>query len=118
MELVGFSAGGSVLGSTGLGTCLNTKKKYIESIYSHAALYKKPKKSEAGDVLVNSSIGPLALKNISISGDKPTIGSVVSSVSGLSDIENMANTVAEKTSYAESGKDDNINNIMPRKTCT
>ncbi|KAG9295905.1 hypothetical protein G9A89_006644 [Geosiphon pyriformis] len=81
----------------------------MDSVYSYAVSYKKPKKLKAGSVLVDSSIGSLALEDIGIFDNKPTISweseveSIASSVSGLSDVENMANMVAEKTSYTESG---------------
>ncbi|KAG9291655.1 hypothetical protein G9A89_022074 [Geosiphon pyriformis] len=119
---VGSSAGGSVSGLAGLETCLNIKKKCIESIYSHVVSYKKLKKPDAGGVLVNLSIGSLILENIGISGDKlivfweNKIRSVASSVNDLSDVENMANIIAKEISYAESNKNNDINDAIPRKT--
>ncbi|KAG9289738.1 hypothetical protein G9A89_014473 [Geosiphon pyriformis] len=100
--------------STGLGTHPNTKKKHVKSVYSYVASYKKLKKPEAGSVLVNLSIGSLALENIG----RSEVGSVASSVSGLSDVENMANTIAKEMSYVESSEDDDINNATLKKTPT
>ncbi|KAG9299008.1 hypothetical protein G9A89_020321 [Geosiphon pyriformis] len=123
MKPVGSSAGGSGSVSAGLRTHQSAKKKHVDTVYSQSASYKKPKKPAAGSV-INSSAGSLSLEDISGAGAKPVvfwdseIGSVASSVSGFSDVENMANTVAEKTSYAESGEDDGIDENMPRKTCT
>ncbi|KAG9297266.1 hypothetical protein G9A89_001535 [Geosiphon pyriformis] len=118
------SANNSVLSLAGLETHPNTKKKHIDSIYSCAASYKKSKKPKAGGILVDSSISPLALEDIGISGDKPTIfwgsevESIASSVNGFSDVENMANTITKETNYAKSSKNDNMNNVTPRKTHT
>ncbi|KAG9296989.1 hypothetical protein G9A89_008575 [Geosiphon pyriformis] len=115
-KLVGSSADGSVSDLAGLGTCPNTKKKHVESVYSCAASYKKPKKPEASSVLVDLSIGLLALEDIGISGNKSMvfwgskIRSVASSVSGFSDVENMANTIVKKTSYAKSDENDDMDN--------
>ncbi|KAG9288105.1 hypothetical protein G9A89_017700 [Geosiphon pyriformis] len=39
-------------------------------------------------------------------------------MSGVLDVENMVNTIAKETSYAESGEDDEINEAMLRKTWT
>ncbi|KAG9291921.1 hypothetical protein G9A89_004859 [Geosiphon pyriformis] len=92
-------------------------------VYSRDASYKKPKKPVAG-VVVDSSAGPLGLENLGGAGVKSGIswgskvGSVTSSVSDLSDIENMMNTIAEKTSCAESGEDDNMDKTTLRKTRT
>ncbi|KAG9293916.1 hypothetical protein G9A89_019254 [Geosiphon pyriformis] len=124
IELVGSSASGSILGLAGLGTHLNTKKKHMESVYPCIASYKKPKKPNAGGVLVDLSIGSLALKDIGISGNKPIVfwrsevGSVASNISGFLDVENMANTVAKEMSYAESDENNNINDAMPKQTRT
>ncbi|KAG9305877.1 hypothetical protein G9A89_016529 [Geosiphon pyriformis] len=94
-----------------------------DMVYSHSASYKKPKKPVTSDV-INSSTGPLSMKNISGTGIKSgvfwgsKVGSVAGSISNLLDIENMANTVAKETSYAESGENDNMDNDILRKTCT
>ncbi|KAG9307190.1 hypothetical protein G9A89_017018 [Geosiphon pyriformis] len=96
MDLVDASAGGSGANLAEVGTC---------------------------DV-VNLSTGPLSLVDIGNVGFKPVVswkskvGSISSSVSSLLDVENMENTVAEKTGYAESSRDNNMDKTMLRKTCT
>ncbi|KAG9304264.1 hypothetical protein G9A89_019826 [Geosiphon pyriformis] len=123
MELVGFFAGSSGSISAGLGTCQSTKSKRVDTVYSRGVSYKKPKKPVIG-VVIDLSAGPLDLENLGGAGVKPGISwgskvnSVTSSISDLSNIENMANTIAEETSYAESGRDDNMDKTMPRKTRT
>ncbi|KAG9304919.1 hypothetical protein G9A89_010781 [Geosiphon pyriformis] len=123
MELVGSFAGGSGSVSAGLRTRQSAKKKRVDTVYSRNAFYKKPKKPAAGNV-VNSSAGSLSLEDIDGASTKPVVfwgsevGSVASSVSGLLDVEDMANMVAEETCYVESGEDDGMNETMPRKTCT
>ncbi|KAG9288526.1 hypothetical protein G9A89_015732 [Geosiphon pyriformis] len=80
----------------------------MESIYSHIVSYKKLKKPNTSGVLVNLFIGSLALKNIGIFGDKPTVfweskvGSIASSVNSLLNVENIGNMIAKKISYIES----------------
>ncbi|KAG9300291.1 hypothetical protein G9A89_011364 [Geosiphon pyriformis] len=123
MEPVGSSAGGSGLVSAGLETCQSVKKKCVDTVYSQSASYKKPKKPAAGNV-VNSSAESLSLEDIGGAGAKPVeswgseIGSVASSVSGLSDVKNMANMVAKETSYVESDENDGMDENTPRKTRT
>ncbi|KAG9293619.1 hypothetical protein G9A89_005622 [Geosiphon pyriformis] len=63
MEPVGVSAGGSGSDSAGLGTHQSAKNKCVDTVYSRGASYKKSKKPAAG-VLVESSTGPLCLKNL------------------------------------------------------
>ncbi|KAG9295046.1 hypothetical protein G9A89_017840 [Geosiphon pyriformis] len=107
MESVGSSAGGFGSVSAGLRTHQSAKKKRVDTVYSRSASYKKPKKPAAGSV-VGLSAGLLSLENIGVASAKPVeswgseVDSIASSVSGLSDVENMANTMAEETSYAES----------------
>ncbi|KAG9286287.1 hypothetical protein G9A89_014273 [Geosiphon pyriformis] len=127
MELVGFAAGGPGSVSAGLGTRSGVKNKCLVGPQSRGASYKKPKKPVAVDGLVESSAG---VSNVmDVSGDGPDIGrlwaskvnSKVDSVSGVSDLDNMENVVAEETSYVESnasGLDDDMDDAMPRKTCT
>ncbi|KAG9292912.1 hypothetical protein G9A89_016274 [Geosiphon pyriformis] len=121
MEPIGSSAGGFGSVSAGLGTCQSAKKKHVDMVYSWSASYKKPKKPAAGNV-VNSSTRLLSLEDIGGAGAKPVVswgsevGSVTSSVSGLSDVENMVTTMAEETSYAESGEDNGMDENTPRKT--
>ncbi|KAG9306333.1 hypothetical protein G9A89_018216 [Geosiphon pyriformis] len=127
MEPVGFAAGGSGSVSAGLGTRSGVKNKRSVGPQSRGASYKKPKKPVAVDGLVESSAG---VSNVmDESGDGPNIGrswasevnSEVDSVSGVSDLDNLENVVAEETSYAESdvsGLDDDMNDATPRKTRT
>ncbi|KAG9305883.1 hypothetical protein G9A89_016535 [Geosiphon pyriformis] len=123
MEPVGSSAGGSGSVLAGLGTHLNAKKNRLDTVYSHSASYKKPKKSVAGNV-IDLSAGPLSLEDIGDASIKPAVfwgnevGSITSSVGNSSDVENMANMVAKETSYVESGEDNNMNKTIPRKTRT
>ncbi|KAG9297100.1 hypothetical protein G9A89_019381 [Geosiphon pyriformis] len=125
MKPVGMPTGSFGAGLTGLKTCLNTKKKHVDTVYSCGAFYKKPKVPVTGGV-VDSSAGLLSLEDIGVVSVKSVIswesniGSIASSVSGLSDVENMKNTVAEETSYTESdnsANDKNINETTPKKTC-
>ncbi|KAG9287766.1 hypothetical protein G9A89_017361 [Geosiphon pyriformis] len=95
MELVNVVAGVSGSSLTGLETCLSVKKKCVDNIYFHGASYKKPKKSVVSGI-VDTSAGLLNLVNIG-----SEVGSIKSSISGLSDLENMKNVVAEKTNYAD-----------------
>ncbi|KAG9301885.1 hypothetical protein G9A89_004565 [Geosiphon pyriformis] len=121
IEPASLSAGGSGPGSTGLGTWSGTKKK---AIYSHDPSYKKPKKPEVTDEVVDLSAGPLpaALLHLDDEEHKVSWGSEVknnkSSMSGMSNVENIVNTIAEKTSYTESSEDNEMNKTMPRKTRT
>ncbi|KAG9288102.1 hypothetical protein G9A89_017697 [Geosiphon pyriformis] len=110
MELVGFAASGSGSISAGLGTQSGVKNKCSVGPQSHSASYKKPKKPMVVDGLVESSAG---VSNV--------MDESVDSVSGISDLDNLENVVAEETSYAESdvsGLDDDMNDVTPRKTCT
>ncbi|KAG9294182.1 hypothetical protein G9A89_021541 [Geosiphon pyriformis] len=127
MEPVGFAAGGSESVSAGLGTRSGVKNKYSVGPQFRGASYKKPKKPVAVDGLVESSAGVLNV--IDESGDGSNIGqswasevnSEVNSVSGISDLNNLENVVAEETSYAEldvSGLDDDMNDATPRKMHT
>ncbi|KAG9297259.1 hypothetical protein G9A89_001528 [Geosiphon pyriformis] len=97
MEPVSSFAGGFGLISAGLGIHQSVKSKHVDTIYFQGASYKKPKKPVTG-VVVDLSAGPLGLENF--------------------DIKNMVNTIAERTNYVESGKDKNIDEMMPRKTRT
>ncbi|KAG9307798.1 hypothetical protein G9A89_023363 [Geosiphon pyriformis] len=96
MEPVGFAAGGSGSISAELRTRSGVKNKRLVGPHSRSASYKKPKKSVAVDGKVDS-------------------------ISGVLDLNNMENVITEKTCYAESnvlGLDDNMDDAMPRKTCT
>ncbi|KAG9297604.1 hypothetical protein G9A89_007679 [Geosiphon pyriformis] len=115
MDLVSASAGGFGLGLTGLEIHLSAK-----SNTSH----KKPKKSVTSVSMVNSFAGLLNLVDIDVSGRKSVIlwsskvGSINSSVSRLSDVKDMANTIAKETSYTELNKDNNIDDTTLKKTRT
>ncbi|KAG9288585.1 hypothetical protein G9A89_008457 [Geosiphon pyriformis] len=124
MELTGSSVGGSGSVSTGLRTHSGVKSKRLASAHSHGASYKKPKKSVAVGSMINTFTGLLSLGDLGKASTKPAVswgsnfGNIASSVSGFSDAENMTNLVAEETSYAESGEDDDIDEATPRKTRT
>ncbi|KAG9289168.1 hypothetical protein G9A89_022477 [Geosiphon pyriformis] len=83
----------------------------------------KPKKPAAG-VSVESSAGPLRLKDLG--GDdgklaaswRSRVSSISDSVSGLLDVENLENLVAEETSYIDSGKDNKMDETTPYRTRT
>ncbi|KAG9286576.1 hypothetical protein G9A89_005344 [Geosiphon pyriformis] len=108
----------------GLGTCSGVKSKRLASAHSRGASYKKPKKPVAVGSMINTSAGPFSLEDLGEAGAKPAVswgsnvGNIASSMNGLSDAENMTNLVTEETSYAESGKDDNMDEATPKKTCT
>ncbi|KAG9296804.1 hypothetical protein G9A89_002201 [Geosiphon pyriformis] len=129
MEPVGSSAGGSGSGSAGLGIRSGNKKKKarVESVYSRSPSYKKPKKPEITGGVVDSSAGPISVDLLQAAEDcrKKSWGSEVdseeTSVSEISDVENMKNTIAEETSYADSNNsemDDAMDDATPRKTRT
>ncbi|KAG9307278.1 hypothetical protein G9A89_017106 [Geosiphon pyriformis] len=92
-------------------------------VYIRGASYKKPKKPAAG-VSVVSSTGPLHLEDLGGDDNKPTVSwgsrvnSVSSSVSGLSDVENLENLIAEETSYVDSGEDDKMDETILYRTHT
>ncbi|KAG9296006.1 hypothetical protein G9A89_011858 [Geosiphon pyriformis] len=85
----------------------------------------KPKKSEASDTIVNSLAGPLSaemLQATNIGHNRSwssEMKSEESSISELSDMENLKNTVAEETSHVDSNAsetDDMIDDTTSRKT--
>ncbi|KAG9284572.1 hypothetical protein G9A89_000655 [Geosiphon pyriformis] len=124
MEPIGSSAGGSGFVSVGLETHSDVKSKHLVSAYLHDTSYKKLKKPAAIGDVINTSASPLSLENLGEAGVKPVVswgsnvGSVTNSVSGLSDAENMTNLVTKETSYAESGKNDDMDEATPKKTHT
>ncbi|KAG9291826.1 hypothetical protein G9A89_012111 [Geosiphon pyriformis] len=127
IEPVNHVAGGSGSTSAGLRNWLDTKKKRVNSIYSHSTSYKKPRNPKVGISVIDSSAGLLGLANIGDVDDKflkswdSKIKSKVSSIDSLLDLENMKNTVAEEISYPNldiSVIDDIKNDIMFRKMCT
>ncbi|KAG9284576.1 hypothetical protein G9A89_004618 [Geosiphon pyriformis] len=109
IELANLSTGSSGSGSTGLGTWSGTKKKI---------------KPEVAGGIVDSSAGPLPAVLLHSGNEKHKVSwrSKVEndelSISGVSDVENMTNTIAKETSYVESGDDNEINEATPRKTWT
>ncbi|KAG9304125.1 hypothetical protein G9A89_019687 [Geosiphon pyriformis] len=109
MEPASSSVGGSGSGLTGLEIRFGTKKKT---------------KPEVTSRVVDSFAGPLpaALLHLGNKEHKVSWRSKVkndeSSVSEMLDIENMANTIVKETSYAESGNDNEMNKVTPRKTWT
>ncbi|KAG9284048.1 hypothetical protein G9A89_022822 [Geosiphon pyriformis] len=110
------SASGLGLILAGLETRQNVKSKCMDIVYSCSAFYKKPKKPVASNV-IDLSASSLSMENISSVGESE-IGSIAGSISNLLDVENMTNIVTEETSYAELGKNNNMDDTMPRKTCT
>ncbi|KAG9305743.1 hypothetical protein G9A89_005141 [Geosiphon pyriformis] len=113
MELTGSSAGSSGSVSAGLGTHFGVKSKCLASAHLRGSSYKKPKKPAAVGSMVNTSAGSISLEDLG-----SDVSSIASSVSGLSDVENMTNLVAKETSYAESREDDSMNENTPRKNRT
>ncbi|KAG9293367.1 hypothetical protein G9A89_007613, partial [Geosiphon pyriformis] len=118
INLVGSSTGVLVSISAELGTWLGVKTN---------ASYKKPKKPAVVGSIVELSAGPLVLIDMLINSDKPVrswnseVNSEVSSISGISDLENMKNMIAKETSYADSNAskvDDEMDDATLRKTCT
>ncbi|KAG9299160.1 hypothetical protein G9A89_013808 [Geosiphon pyriformis] len=113
---VSTSADNSGTGLAGLGTWSSGKKKaHVDSVYFYGPLFKKPKMSVASEV-VNLSAGSLSLEDIGSAGSK--VGSVSSSISSFLDVKNIENMVAEETSYTESGENNNIDEVIPKKTHT
>ncbi|KAG9305224.1 hypothetical protein G9A89_002379 [Geosiphon pyriformis] len=116
---------GSIL--AGLRTHLNAKKNRLNSVYSCGAFHKKPKKFVTDINVINSSVGPLSLKDVTGTDEKSAVSwssemdSEASSISGLLDVENMKNMVTKETSYVNfdnSVVDENIDDTMLQKTCT
>ncbi|KAG9293669.1 hypothetical protein G9A89_019006 [Geosiphon pyriformis] len=124
IDPVGSSAGGLASGSAGVGIWFGTKKKAcIESVYAHGLSYKKAKKFDDSDVVVDLSAGPLAMNMLhgGIDDQKKSWGSEMNSeelsVGETSNIENIKNTIVEETSYVNSdtSRDDELmNNTMPK----
>ncbi|KAG9306568.1 hypothetical protein G9A89_004765 [Geosiphon pyriformis] len=123
MKPIGLFAGGSGSVLAGLGTCLNTKKNCLDTVYSYNASYKKTRKTIAGNV-VDLSVDSLSLGDIGGVGIEPVmswgskVNSVTDSVSKLLNVKNMVNMVAEETSYAESDENNDIDETTSRKTHT
>ncbi|KAG9294178.1 hypothetical protein G9A89_021537 [Geosiphon pyriformis] len=121
-----MSVGVSDFGITDLETCLNAKKKCVNTIYFCSTSYKKPKKSVVSN-MVDLFAGFLSLENVDSAGIEPmvfwrnNISSVVSNINDLLNINNIKNTVVEKTSYADLNvlaNNENMDETMPKKTHT
>ncbi|KAG9298951.1 hypothetical protein G9A89_015973 [Geosiphon pyriformis] len=129
MKPVSSFVGGSGTGSTGLGSQSGTKKKvWVESIYTWNSFYKKKsKKPDVTGVVVNSSAGPLPRHVLQTDCGKckvfwsSKIESKDVSISGMSNVENMDNIMAKKTSYVDantSETNDMVDNATSRKMQT
>ncbi|KAG9284606.1 hypothetical protein G9A89_004648 [Geosiphon pyriformis] len=113
-------------GLAGLRTYLSTKKNCMNSVYFCETSYKKPKKSVVINI-VDLSTDLLSLVNIGNANGKPVmswrskVDSIKNSVSGFSNLENMKNMVAKKTSYIDSDNsvgNKDMNETTLRKTWT
>ncbi|KAG9307686.1 hypothetical protein G9A89_023251 [Geosiphon pyriformis] len=128
IEPASSSAGGSGFSLTGLEIQSGVKsKKCVESAHSCGASYKKPRKPEAAGRMMDSSAGPFFIGILGADGVEckkswsSDIESDSNSVSKISDMENLKNTVAEETSYMDSNAsdtDDMANNTTLRMTRT
>ncbi|KAG9299147.1 hypothetical protein G9A89_020460 [Geosiphon pyriformis] len=102
---------------------LSAKNKRVNTVYSYGVFYKKSKKPAVG-ILVELSTDPLCLEDLGGDNGKlvaswgSRVDSISGSISGLSDVKNLENMVAEKTSYIDSDEDNEMNKIMLRRTCT
>ncbi|KAG9293721.1 hypothetical protein G9A89_019058 [Geosiphon pyriformis] len=105
----------------------NKKKAQVDSVYSRSLSFKKPKKSEVSDTVVDSSTGPLSVEMLQATDIRcdrswgSEMESEENSVSGLSDVQNLKNTITKKTSYVDSNAskmDDMIDDTTLRKTKT
>ncbi|KAG9287392.1 hypothetical protein G9A89_023764 [Geosiphon pyriformis] len=128
MDPAGSSAGvsGSIL--TGLGSRSGSKKKArVESVYSRGASFKKVRKPVVSGTVVDSPAGLLYTDSLLADGGerKESWGSEVenesNNISEVSDLEDIENLVAEKTSYIDSnafGNDNLMDDVTPKKTRT
>ncbi|KAG9292811.1 hypothetical protein G9A89_006372 [Geosiphon pyriformis] len=124
IDPVGSSAGGSASGLAGVGTRSGTKKKVrVESVYARGPSYKKVKKPDDSGVVVDLLAGslPVDMLHGGVDDQKKSWGSEMnseeSSVGGISDIENMKNTIVEEMSYVDSdaSEDDELmDNAIPK----
>ncbi|KAG9294854.1 hypothetical protein G9A89_008546 [Geosiphon pyriformis] len=119
-------AGGSSSVLAGLEFWSVAKKKAcIENVYSQGPSYKKLKKPDVTGVVVDSSAGSFPghilqtdCGKCKMSWDNE-VESKNTSISGMSNIENINNIVAEETSYIDSNTsetDDIVDNVTPKKT--
>ncbi|KAG9284411.1 hypothetical protein G9A89_023668 [Geosiphon pyriformis] len=97
----------------------DVKTKQLVSTHLCSASYKKPKKPTIMNNMVKILAGSLFLVNIVINGSK--VNSETSSISSILNLENIKNTVAEETSYANSNTlkvYNAMNDATPKKICT
>ncbi|KAG9294042.1 hypothetical protein G9A89_021210 [Geosiphon pyriformis] len=127
IELTSSVADGSESIFASLKIWSDAKKKKINSVYSHSASYKKSKNSKVNIKIVDLFTSPLGLTNIGDTNGEfskswgSEMESKASSMSGLSDLENIKNTIIEEISYANSDTsvvNDMENNTTSRKTHT
>ncbi|KAG9303855.1 hypothetical protein G9A89_021437 [Geosiphon pyriformis] len=106
IELTSSVADGSGFIFAGLEIWSDAKKKKINSVYSHSASYKKSKNPKVDIKVVDLFTSPLGLTNIGDTNGEfskswgSEMESKASSMSGLSDLENIKNTIIEEISYA------------------
>ncbi|KAG9290647.1 hypothetical protein G9A89_011610 [Geosiphon pyriformis] len=99
----------------------NKKKVCINSVYSHNLSFKKPKKPEASDIIINLSAGPLSAEMLQTTGIRHNkswgskMKSEENSINKILDIENLKNTVAKETSYIDSNTSE-MNDMMDDTT--
>ncbi|KAG9298653.1 hypothetical protein G9A89_012721 [Geosiphon pyriformis] len=122
MDLVGFSVGGSGSVLAGLRTQFGTKKKVcIESIYFCGPSYKKSKKSNVAGSMINLSaeLLPVDVLQAVYGKCKVSWSSKVknkkTSVSEISNVENINNMIAEKMNYIDSNASE-TDNIVDNAT--
>ncbi|KAG9284212.1 hypothetical protein G9A89_020223 [Geosiphon pyriformis] len=83
----------------GLEIQSGVKTKRLVSVYSCSASYKKPKKLTIIGNVVGTSAGFLVLTDMVTNNSK--VNSEASSISSISNLENIKDTVVEKTSYTD-----------------
>ncbi|KAG9292210.1 hypothetical protein G9A89_023930 [Geosiphon pyriformis] len=112
MKPVGSSVGSFGSGLTGLESRSAAKKKaHIKSIYIRGPSYKKLKKPDIAGIIVDSSAGPFSSHGSKVESED-------TSVSGVSDVENIDNMMTKKTSYIDfntSETDNIVDDTTPRK---
>ncbi|KAG9294559.1 hypothetical protein G9A89_008670 [Geosiphon pyriformis] len=127
MNPVGFFASRLVSVLAGLRTQSGIKTKQLVNVHLHSASYKKPKKPTIVGNMVETSASSLFFVNIITDSNKSArfwsskINSKTSSISSISDLENIKNTVVEDTNYVDSNAlevNNTMNNIILRKTHT
>ncbi|KAG9307732.1 hypothetical protein G9A89_023297 [Geosiphon pyriformis] len=113
MDPVGFSTGGSMSILAGLGIWSGVKTKCQKFVVANS--------------VVETSAGPLVLMDMLTDSNKPVrswnskVNSEASSISGISDLENMKDMIVEETNYIDSNAlevDDEIDDATFKKTYT